>query len=92
MDAHDSAAVRTSEGLSEIFRCLMGLKQGCPLSPKLRELYVVGLEKLLLETGIDAPDLCGILAPLLLYADDLILMSTSPDRPPATTGCTGQLL
>ncbi len=24
-------------------------------------------------------DLCGILAPLLLYADDLILMSTSPE-------------
>ena len=80
MYAHDSAAVRTSEGLSEIFRCLMGVKQGCPLSPALFGLYVDGLEKHLLETtDIDAPDLCGILAPLLLYADDLILMSTSPE-------------
>ncbi len=80
MYAHDSAAVRTSEGLSEIFRCLMGVKQGCPLSPALFGLYVDGLEKHLLETAdIDAPDLCGILAPLLLYADDLILMSTSPE-------------
>ncbi|DBA90546.1 TPA: hypothetical protein ACH3X1_016761 [Trebouxia sp. C0004] len=79
MYAHDSAAVRTSEGLSEIFRCLMGVKQGCPLSPALSGLYVDGLEKHLLETAdIDAPHLCGILAPLLLYADDLILMSTSP--------------
>jgi len=80
MYAHDSAAVRTSEGLSEIFRCLMGVKQGCPLSPTLFGLYVDGLEKHLLETaGIDAPELGGILAPLLLYADDLILMSTSPE-------------
>ncbi len=80
MYAHDSAAVRTSEGLSEIFRCLMGVKQGCPLSPALFGLYVDGLEKHRLETAdIDAPDLCGILAPLLLYADDIILMSTSPE-------------
>ena len=50
------------------------------LSPALFELYVDGLEKHLLETtDIDAPDLCGILSPLLLYADDLILMSTSPE-------------
>ncbi len=33
-----------------------------------------------LETAdIDAPDLCGIFAPRFLYADDLILMSTSPE-------------
>jgi len=80
MYAHDSAAVRTSEGLSEIFRCFMGVKQGCPTSPTLFGLYVNELQKHLLETAdIDAPDLCGILAPLLLYADDLILMSTSPE-------------
>ena len=35
MYAHDSAAVRTSEGLSEIVRCLMGVKQGCLLSATL---------------------------------------------------------
>lgn len=28
--AHDSAAVRSSQGLSAIFTCLMGVKQGCP--------------------------------------------------------------
>ena len=76
--AHDSAAVRSSEGLSAIFRCLMGVKQGCPLSPTLFGLYVDGLEKHLLATlDIDAPTLRGVLVPLLLYADDLILMSTS---------------
>ncbi|KAL3146185.1 hypothetical protein ABBQ32_14176 [Trebouxia sp. C0010 RCD-2024] len=56
----------------------MGVKQGCPLSPTLFGLYVDRLEKHLLETAdIDAPTLRGVLVPLLLYADDLILMSTS---------------
>ncbi len=76
--AHDSAAVRSSQGISAIFRCLMGVKQGCPLSPIMFALYVDGLEKHLLETAdIDAPKLMGVMVPLLLYADDLILMSES---------------
>ena len=41
-------------------------------------LFVDGLEKHLLQTAdIDASTLRGVLMPLLLYADDLILMSTS---------------
>ena len=41
-------------------------------------LYVDGLEKHLLETAdIDAPTLMGIMVPLLLYADNLFLMSES---------------
>ena len=56
----------------------MGVKQGCPLSPTLFGLYVDGLEKHLLNmTDIDAPSLMGVMVPLLLYADDLILMSES---------------
>ncbi len=75
--AHDSAAVRSSQGISAIFRCLMGVKQGCALSPTLFGLYVDGLKKHLLETAdIDATTLMGVMVPLL-YADDLILMSES---------------
>lgn len=63
--AHDSAAVRTMHGISAIFRCFLGVKQGCPLSPTLFGLYVDGLEKHLLETGgIDAPTLFSTLVPL----------------------------
>ena len=65
---NDSAAVRTSEGISEIFRCLLGVKQGCPLSPTLFGLYIDGLEKHLLQTaGIDAPTLSALreVVPLL---------------------------
>ena len=83
MYAHDSAAVRSSEGISAISRCFFRVKQGCPLSPTLFGLYVNGLERHLLDTaGIDAPTLLGTLVLLLLYADDLILMSTTEASQP----------
>ena len=51
---------------------------GCPLSPTLFGLYVDGLEKHLLGTAdIDAPTFMGVMVLLLLYADDLTLMSES---------------
>ena len=77
--SHDSAAVRTQEGISDIFDCLIGVKQGCPLSATLFGLFVDGLEQHLMDTvGHDAPSLSGALIPLLLYADDLTIMSTTP--------------
>ena len=73
-----SAAVRSSGGISDIFDWFMGVKQGCPISATLFGLCVDGLEKHLMETrGHDAPDLSAIFTPLLLYADDLIIMSTT---------------
>ena len=73
--AHNSAAVRSSQGISAIFRCLMGVKL---LSATLFGLYVDGQEKHLRESAdIDAPTIMGVMVPLLLYADDLILMSES---------------
>ena len=76
--AHNSAAVRNSEGVSEIFDCLMGVKQGCPLSATLFGLFMDGLEQHLMGTvGHDAPSLSDVLIPLLLCADDLIIMSST---------------
>ena len=54
------------------------MPEGSPLSPTLFGLYVDGLEKHLFDmTDIDAPTLMGVVVPLLLYADDLILMYES---------------
>ena len=93
MYAHDSAAARTSEGLPDIFRCFMGVKQRCSLMPTMFGLYVDGLEKHLLETaGCQATELGGILALFLLYADNLILMYSCPEGTSATIGCTGHFL
>ena len=64
--AHDGAAVRSSQGLSEVFSCLMGVKQGCTLSPTLFGLYVDGLGKHLLDTADIAAPTLGVMVPLLV--------------------------
>jgi hypothetical protein len=64
------------EGLTPTFLCRIGVKQGCPLSPLLFGLFIDGLEKRLNVLEGDAPPMLGQLAVrLLLYADDLALMS-----------------
>ena len=58
----------------------MGVKQGCPLSATLFGMFVDGLEQHLMDTlGQDAPCLSGAVIPLLLYADDLTIVSTTPE-------------
>ena len=55
-------------------------------------LYVDGLEKHLHDTaGDDAPYLFDALVPLLLYADDLILISTSTGGSTGADGLQRQL-
>ena len=74
-------AVTTPEGLTPSFEAVMGVKQGCPLSPTLFGLYLDDLE-LALEVnhhGLDLPSLLVQRVPALLYADDLALVSTSAE-------------
>ena len=78
MYAQDSAVVRAGGGISEIFRCLQGVQQGSPLSPLLFELLIDVLDKVMRKVkGNHAPTLMFHDVPLLLFADDLVLMSTS---------------
>ena len=79
MYAADKACVFTSEGLSNLFDCSIGVKQGCPLSPLLFSLYLDELESLLEEASdeIDCPHLAEILIAILLFADDIALFSYS---------------
>jgi len=79
MYSQDQACVsHPTEGLSSTFPCTIGVKQGCPLSPLLFGLYIDALEsRIATLAGDDGPDLVGIAVKLLLYVDDLVLMSKS---------------
>ena len=78
MYSKDCAAVKTAEGLSKPFRCHQGVQQGSPLSPALFGIFVDALERLMQRhTGCHVPELGGHPVPLLLYADDLVLISRS---------------
>ena len=49
-----TAAVRTQEGLTELFDCTFGVRQGCMLSPILFIIFINELEKCLKNRNIEA--------------------------------------
>ena len=66
----------------------LGGQQGCPLSPNLFGLFIDELERVMLQRAekADMPGLeTGRLVPLLMFADDLLVLSTS------ATGLQNQL-
>ena len=73
--------VKTPAGCTPTFQSLLGVKQGCPLSPNLFGMYVDDIERLMLasaeEMGLPLMH-HGRRVPPLLYSDDLVLLSTSP--------------
>ena len=81
MYAQDDACVTTAEGRTDFFACTAGVRQGCPASPLLFGLYLDELETQMTGQGQalqgDSPSLGGTAIPLLLFADDLVLVSLS---------------
>ena len=71
--------VKTAHGQTASFQSVMGVKQGCPLSPTLFGLYLDDLEEAMRAKQhlLDSPSLAGLTLLALLYADDLALVSTS---------------
>ena len=72
--------IRTKEGVSEIIQSTIGVKQGCPLSPTLFGLYIDEMAEYLEKKGGKGAQLGGTQIPLLLYADDIVLISDSPEE------------
>ena len=71
--------VRTLEGMSDIVHSTIGVKQGCPLSPTLFGMYVYEVSDYIDREGDRGAQLAGTWIPLLLYVDDIALISESPE-------------
>ncbi|KAI3430963.1 hypothetical protein D9Q98_009368, partial [Chlorella vulgaris] len=79
MYADVPVCVRTEEGLSGCFQSVLGVKQGCPLSPLLFGIFLDDFEGHIQQLGDAAalPQLAGRTVPPLLFAGDMFLLSSS---------------
>jgi hypothetical protein len=66
-----------SKGVASNFKCQQGVKQGCPFNPLLFGLYLDALERCLDDKECDALALTNMHVWLLLFVNDLALMSKS---------------
>ncbi|MCO5595552.1 hypothetical protein L7F22_049597 [Adiantum nelumboides] len=72
---HVSGRVRCPGGLSDTLVSTIGVKQGCPLSPTLFGLYIDEIVDFILHRGGEGVDIAGTTVHILLYADDIVLVS-----------------
>ena len=79
MYAKLTASVYLPNGISPTFLSLVGLKQGCNLSPLLFNLFINDFEDSINPLLCEAPLLHNIRINCLLYADDLVLISESKE-------------
>jgi hypothetical protein len=72
---------RNTKGWSEENNYNIGVKQGCPLSLTIFDIYIDKLEYCLKDAGCVGPTLASIVIILLIYANDIVLMVKSPYDP-----------
>ena len=58
----------------------IGIKQGCPPSPTLFGLYIDGVLPYIERFGSSGEGLAGIGIRILLYADDIVLISDNQEE------------
>ncbi|MCO5579089.1 hypothetical protein L7F22_032941 [Adiantum nelumboides] len=71
--------VRAPGGFSNAIESTIGVKQGRPLSPTLFGIYTNELSEYVDTYGAAGSSLTGVMIPLLLYADDVVFISDSPE-------------
>ena len=79
MYASVKSCVRGCAGNSEIFDCVVGLRQGESLSPFLFAIFLNDLEEVLRSSPMNGVDIDMMKLYVLLFADDTVLISDSPE-------------
>ena len=80
MYAHASYTIKLNKGILEPISSNLGLKQGCPLSPLLFNLYINDLGAYLEDEKENSIlDVQGTKVNHFLYADDLVLLSETKE-------------
>ena len=70
-----SSAVSLNDQISPVFPCKRGVRQGCNLSPLLFCIFIADLEQTLKSKHSGNLTLIHTKLPLLLFADDLVLLA-----------------
>ena len=73
------SCVQIQGGISSWFDSLIGLKQGCNLSPILFNLFINSLIHHINSSNPDSPMLDNIQVSCLFYADDLVILSETKE-------------
>jgi exonuclease III len=78
MYADTHSCVKLPNGITSSFSTKTGIKQGDNLSPVLFNIFIDDIVKLFDSTMCGDVSLCGTPVNSLLYADDLLIITTSP--------------
>ena len=73
------ACVQNGSETTDMFKTTIGVKQGGPLFPKLFSIYVEAMIEEIISSKLIA-SINGVVIGLIMYADDLLLVTESIDK------------